>query len=130
MADPALGPEGACCVKRMVTPSVLTPRSDPRLYVEAPITSHQNAIAASGSAELTWMCPAVTPRPPPGGCAMAERAVRKQTARKSMAVSNVINSRIEAGYRTIFRFSGVTSHNAICTALVALGEAGFPRRAR
>ena len=94
-----------------------------------PITSHQNAIAASGSAELTWMCPAVTPRPPPGGCAMAERAVRKQTARKSMAVSNVINSRIEAGYRTIFRFSGVTSHNAICTALVALGEAGFPRRA-
>ena len=29
MADPALGPEGDCCVKRMVTPSVLTPRSDP-----------------------------------------------------------------------------------------------------
>src|SRR3954471_9357515 len=81
MEEPALGPEGDFGFRRMVTPNVLTPLTDPMREAEVPITSVQNAIATSGSAELRWICAAAMfGAPVKGRCPKAERAATREAA--------------------------------------------------
>src|SRR4051812_39311383 len=77
MAEPVLGPEGVFRVKRILSPSVLTPLPEE----DVPITSFQKVIATSGSVELKWICAAaIFGAPGDGGCASAERAATRQAA--------------------------------------------------